>query len=80
MFSVGRLMDNCQHRSGWESENGEERCTRCGTRRFTDYGALRPPEAPHAVRPSPEDRNPAERAAAIAFWAQGGGAMFDPGS
>lgn len=63
-FSVGRLMDNCQHREGWETANGEERCTRCGTRRFTEYGALRPPEVPQVVPPSPEDRARADRAAA----------------
>lgn len=61
-FSVGRLMDNCPHREGWESGNGEERCTRCGTRRFTDYGALRPPEVPQVVAPSPEECARADRA------------------
>lgn len=44
MHAVGRLMSHCRHLSGWESANGEDRCPTCGTRRFTDYGALRPEE------------------------------------
>ncbi|KNB52311.1 DUF6255 family natural product biosynthesis protein [Streptomyces caatingaensis] len=64
-FSVGRLMDNCQHREGWETANGEERCTRCGTRRFTEYGALRPPEVPQGVAP-PEGRGRADRSVGAA--------------
>ncbi|MEX2983726.1 DUF6255 family natural product biosynthesis protein [Streptomyces sp. C36] len=32
------------HHPDWESGGtGEARCKHCGTRRFTDYGALRPP-------------------------------------
>lgn len=44
--TVGRLVSNCGHVEGWESGNGVERCQTCGTQRFTDYGALRPPELP----------------------------------
>ncbi|KNB53591.1 DUF6255 family natural product biosynthesis protein [Streptomyces caatingaensis] len=64
MHTVGRLMSHCQHLSGWESAHGEDRCPTCGTRRFTDYGALRPKELPPAVTPSPHDRIRADRAAA----------------
>ncbi|WP_238492420.1 DUF6255 family natural product biosynthesis protein [Streptomyces sp. UNOB3_S3] len=40
------------------------RCRTCGVRRFTDYGALRPPGLPQAVVPAPRDRRAADRAAA----------------
>ncbi|MEU1375750.1 DUF6255 family natural product biosynthesis protein [Streptomyces triculaminicus] len=54
----------CAHRAGWTRVGGEARCDRCGTRRFTDYGALRPPGMPVAVTPSPESGRAADRAAA----------------
>ncbi|GAA0414910.1 DUF6255 family natural product biosynthesis protein [Streptomyces luteireticuli] len=63
MHAVGRLMSHCQHLSGWESTNGEDRCPTCGTRRFTNYGSLRPKELPQAVTPTPHDRTRADRAA-----------------
>ncbi|MBH1933752.1 hypothetical protein I5Q34_05485 [Streptomyces sp. AV19] len=63
--TVGRLMPHCRHLSGWDEIGGEQRCRTCGTRRFTDYGALRPRELPSAVTPSPEDLARADRAAAI---------------
>ncbi|WP_171162124.1 DUF6255 family natural product biosynthesis protein [Streptomyces sp. I05A-00742] len=63
--TVGRLVDTCRHTSGWESAGGEEQCPDCGTRRFTDYGALRPPDLPSAApTPSPRDSARADRAAA----------------
>ncbi|MFD8995753.1 DUF6255 family natural product biosynthesis protein, partial [Streptomyces abikoensis] len=33
----------CAHRAGWAQRGGEARCHGCGVRRFTSYGALRPP-------------------------------------
>ncbi|WP_425507734.1 DUF6255 family natural product biosynthesis protein [Streptomyces olivoverticillatus] len=39
-------MPNCPHRSGWTHTRGESRCKCCGVRRFTEYGALRPPGLP----------------------------------
>ncbi|MEV4501424.1 DUF6255 family natural product biosynthesis protein [Streptomyces klenkii] len=37
----------CTHRGGWAARTrGEARCRDCGTVRFTDYGALRPPGLP----------------------------------
>ncbi|WP_374192978.1 DUF6255 family natural product biosynthesis protein [Streptomyces sp. AV19] len=54
--AVGRLVENCPHPGGWESvdgDGGEEFCASCGTRRFHDYGALRPPGLPEAVAPAP---------------------------
>ncbi|WP_372410626.1 DUF6255 family natural product biosynthesis protein [Streptomyces luteireticuli] len=74
MHAVGRLMSHCQHLSGWESTNGEDRCPTCGTRRFTDYGALRPKELPQAVAPSPHDR----AAATVLTSAAGAAARRDP--
>ncbi|WP_374193030.1 DUF6255 family natural product biosynthesis protein [Streptomyces sp. AV19] len=57
-------------RCRWESAGGQERCTTCGTRRFTDYGALRPRELPPAtgttspsavgLRPMGRDGSPTE--------------------
>ncbi|GAA2921489.1 hypothetical protein GCM10020221_17140 [Streptomyces thioluteus] len=64
MRAVGRLVRHCRHGSGWESGGGEERCRDCGTRRFTEYGALRPPELPSVMTPSPRDCERADRAAA----------------
>ncbi|MFI9204553.1 DUF6255 family natural product biosynthesis protein [Streptomyces sp. NPDC053048] len=53
------------HHPEWESAGtGEARCKRCGTRRFTDYGALRPPGLPETVRPPARVRAKADRAAA----------------
>ncbi|MFI9311546.1 DUF6255 family natural product biosynthesis protein [Streptomyces triculaminicus] len=54
----------CAHRAGWTRVGGEVRCDRCGTRRFADYGALRPPGTPVPVTPSPETRRAADRTAA----------------
>ncbi|WP_374193081.1 DUF6255 family natural product biosynthesis protein [Streptomyces sp. AV19] len=58
-------MNHCQHLAGWEAGDGEERCPDCGTRRFTEYGALRPKELPSPVTPSPHDAIRADRTAAI---------------
>ncbi|MBH1935585.1 hypothetical protein I5Q34_15115 [Streptomyces sp. AV19] len=66
MYTTGHLVHHCRHHSGWEQGNGEAHCRDCGTRRFTDYGALRPPEHP-ATGPSPQptrDRTQADRSAA----------------
>ncbi|MFI9305791.1 DUF6255 family natural product biosynthesis protein [Streptomyces triculaminicus] len=53
------------HHPEWESAGtGEARCKQCGTRRFTDYGALRPPGLPQAVRPPARRRAKADRTAA----------------
>ncbi|MFH8789906.1 DUF6255 family natural product biosynthesis protein [Streptomyces roseoverticillatus] len=55
----------CTHRAGWTTRTrGEVHCRGCGTVRFTDYGALRPPGLPHAVAPKPRDARRADRAAA----------------
>ncbi|MEU5051370.1 DUF6255 family natural product biosynthesis protein [Streptomyces sp. NPDC021096] len=64
-YGAGRLVDNCRHHAGWtRTAAGEERCGRCGTRRFPDYASLRPPGLPHAVTPSPGARRAADREAA----------------
>ncbi|WP_422396774.1 DUF6255 family natural product biosynthesis protein [Streptomyces klenkii] len=43
----------CIHAEGWAyPAPGEQRCRTCGTVRFTDYGALRPPGP--AARAHPE--------------------------
>lgn len=44
---------------------------RSGTRRFTDYGSLRPPGLPSVITPSPAARRAADRSAArnVALWA-----------
>ncbi|RLV08655.1 hypothetical protein CTZ27_07720 [Streptomyces griseocarneus] len=39
-------------------------CRSCGTHRFTDYAALRPPGLPEWNTPSPRDRRAADRTAA----------------
>ncbi|WP_372411036.1 DUF6255 family natural product biosynthesis protein [Streptomyces luteireticuli] len=68
MRAVGRLISHCPHRSGWEPGEGEARCRDCGTRRFTDYRALRTPERPTATTSTaspPRDRARADRSAAI---------------
>ncbi|WP_443057884.1 DUF6255 family natural product biosynthesis protein [Streptomyces sp. KLMMK] len=37
----------CTHRGGWAARTrGEARCRDCGTVRFTEYAALRPPGLP----------------------------------
>lgn len=64
MHARDRLVVNCQHLERWESGDGEKWCTACGTRRFTEYGALRPPGLPSAVMPSDEERGRADRMAA----------------
>ncbi|WP_221462472.1 DUF6255 family natural product biosynthesis protein [Streptomyces olivoverticillatus] len=51
-YAAGRLVGNCSHRGGWTHDAGELRCDGCGTRRFTDYGALRPPGLPSTVTSS----------------------------
>ncbi|MEU4213393.1 DUF6255 family natural product biosynthesis protein [Streptomyces sp. NPDC026206] len=63
-YAAGRLVDNCPHRSGWTHSGGESRCAQCGTRRFSDYGALRPPGLASAVTPSDRVRRAADRRAA----------------
>ncbi|MCC3776071.1 DUF6255 family natural product biosynthesis protein [Streptomyces sp. UNOB3_S3] len=86
MYGVGRLVDNCPHPSGWDTaDDGEERCHTCGTRRFTHYGALRPPGLPVALTPAPRDATRADRSAAVAIshtlyrrltnWARAGAAL-----
>ncbi|MEU3752514.1 DUF6255 family natural product biosynthesis protein [Streptomyces olivoreticuli] len=67
MRSVGRLVDNCPHTSGWDSANGEQRCRACGTRRFTGYGALRPPGLPATLTPPSRDKTQADHSAAYAI-------------
>ncbi|MEV6778045.1 DUF6255 family natural product biosynthesis protein [Streptomyces syringium] len=54
----------CGHQSGWTQSHGEARCDDCGTRRFTDYGALRPAELPQTITPPPRRAHKADRAAA----------------
>ncbi|MFI1972986.1 hypothetical protein BLA24_24600 [Streptomyces cinnamoneus] len=45
-------MKNCRHRFLQDAAPGEHRCAGCGMRRFTSYGALRPPGLPEPrVRP-----------------------------
>ncbi|MCA6092457.1 hypothetical protein LE181_09830 [Streptomyces sp. SCA3-4] len=63
-FATGRLVSHCLHGSGWTHTAGESRCDACGTRRFSQYGALRPPGLPHAVRPTPREPHAADRSAA----------------
>ncbi|MFE5871747.1 DUF6255 family natural product biosynthesis protein [Streptomyces roseifaciens] len=42
----------CTHRGGWSARTrGEARCRDCGTVRFTEYAALRPPGLPHPPAP-----------------------------
>ncbi|WP_373303655.1 DUF6255 family natural product biosynthesis protein [Streptomyces cinnamoneus] len=57
-------MTHCPHAAGWTRAEGEARCERCGVRRFTEYGAVRPPGLPQAVVPAARDRYAADRAAA----------------
>ncbi|MFI1254228.1 DUF6255 family natural product biosynthesis protein [Streptomyces netropsis] len=64
MRTTGRIMNNCAHTGGWTSADGEERCDHCGTRRFTDYGALLPPGLPQIRTPSDKTRARADRSAA----------------
>ncbi|MGK5732807.1 DUF6255 family natural product biosynthesis protein [Streptomyces sp. URMC 124] len=46
------MRGTCTHRGGWAARTrGEARCRYCGTVRFTEYAALRPPGLPHAPRP-----------------------------
>ncbi|MFI9205633.1 DUF6255 family natural product biosynthesis protein [Streptomyces sp. NPDC053048] len=62
---IGRLVNHCAHRRGWTvAAEGEQRCDDCGTRRFTAYGALRPPGLPETVTPSPRQAAKADRNAA----------------
>ncbi|WP_425507736.1 DUF6255 family natural product biosynthesis protein [Streptomyces olivoverticillatus] len=55
----------CAHRSGWTHATGESHCNCCGTRRFTQYGALRPPGLPQAVATADRDPRAADRSAAL---------------
>ncbi|MEU1312855.1 DUF6255 family natural product biosynthesis protein [Streptomyces cinnamoneus] len=59
-----RPTDNCPHLDGWTHTAGESRCNRCGTRRFTDYRAVRPHGLPRTITPSARDGAAADRAAA----------------
>ncbi|MEU7135477.1 DUF6255 family natural product biosynthesis protein [Streptomyces sp. NPDC046261] len=64
-YGTGRLVDECRHHTGWtQNSAGEARCDRCGTRRFPDYGSLRPPGLPQVITPSPEAARAADREAA----------------
>ncbi len=58
------MVKNCQHRSGWTRSGSASSCGGCGTRRFADYAALRPPGLPLWVTPKPRDRHAADREAA----------------
>ncbi|MCA6093035.1 hypothetical protein LE181_12790 [Streptomyces sp. SCA3-4] len=64
VYAAGRLVTHCPHAAGWTRTAGEARCERCGVRRFTEYGAVRPSGLPQAVVPSPRARRAADRAAA----------------
>ncbi|MFF7021210.1 DUF6255 family natural product biosynthesis protein [Streptomyces klenkii] len=60
-----RMRVRCSHAESWTYPvPGEQRCRTCGTVRFTDYGALRPPGLPQALTPKPRDAGKADRAAA----------------
>ncbi|GHC59014.1 DUF6255 family natural product biosynthesis protein [Streptomyces cinnamoneus] len=63
-FATGRLVGHCAHGSGWTHTAGESRCNACGTRRFTQYGALRPPGLPRAIGATARDPHAADRTAA----------------
>ncbi|MEU4208960.1 DUF6255 family natural product biosynthesis protein [Streptomyces sp. NPDC026206] len=65
MRIIGRLVNKCLHHAGWTRADGEQRCNACGTRRFTGYGALRPPGLPQVRTPSDEARARADRSAAL---------------
>ncbi|MEV4924444.1 DUF6255 family natural product biosynthesis protein [Streptomyces roseoverticillatus] len=59
------MRSTCAHRGGWSARTrGEARCRDCGTVRFTDYGALRPPGLPHVATPPRRTAVAADRAAA----------------
>ncbi|MEV4439963.1 DUF6255 family natural product biosynthesis protein [Streptomyces sp. NPDC049577] len=62
-MAMNRRADTCRHSAGWAHGNGESRCNDCGTRRFTDYGAVRLRERPEPVRPANPEK--ADRAAAL---------------
>ncbi|MEW2580183.1 DUF6255 family natural product biosynthesis protein [Streptomyces syringium] len=64
MTGEGGSPRGCGHRSGWTQAHGEARCNDCGTRRFTDYGALRPAELPQTTTPPPRRARNADRSAA----------------
>ncbi|MFI2075057.1 MULTISPECIES: DUF6255 family natural product biosynthesis protein [Streptomyces] len=56
---------DCPHTAGWtQGQDGVWTCQRCGTRRFADYGALRPPGLPEPRKPSRAARRAADRSAA----------------
>ncbi|GHC73461.1 DUF6255 family natural product biosynthesis protein [Streptomyces cinnamoneus] len=64
-YAAGRLMTHCPHLAGWvTTADGESCCHHCGTRRFADYAAVRPPGLPQTIVPSDEARAAADRAAA----------------
>ncbi|MEU4208601.1 DUF6255 family natural product biosynthesis protein [Streptomyces sp. NPDC026206] len=64
-YVAGRRSGDCPHAWGWTHSAGASHCDRCGIRRFTDYGAVRPPGLPGTVTPSRRSRNAADRAAAL---------------
>ncbi|MEV5238118.1 DUF6255 family natural product biosynthesis protein [Streptomyces cinnamoneus] len=55
---------HCTHPRWTHTGGGEARCDRCGTRRFSGYGALRPPGPAPVVTPTWTARRAADRAAA----------------
>lgn len=55
----------CAHRAGWARRGGEERCHGCGVRRFTSYGAVRPPGLAVVVTRTFLVGQQADRAAAL---------------
>ncbi|MEU7131945.1 DUF6255 family natural product biosynthesis protein [Streptomyces sp. NPDC046261] len=63
-YAAARPATLCAHSAGWTRSGGEAHCDRCGVRRFTDYGAVRPAGLPHAIVPSPREPEAADRAAA----------------
>ncbi|WP_420895081.1 DUF6255 family natural product biosynthesis protein [Streptomyces mobaraensis] len=52
--TTGRLVRHCKHAAGWDSRGGADRCRACGTRRFTEYRAVRPPGPLPPGPPPPE--------------------------
>ncbi|WP_374284631.1 DUF6255 family natural product biosynthesis protein [Streptomyces sp. UNOB3_S3] len=67
MRAIGRLVNHCPHDGGWASASGEQRCTACGMRRFTDYRGVWLPGLSEAVTPSGKRRPGADRSAATAI-------------
>lgn len=68
MSATALTVGRCQHNpSGWTHAGGESRCHSCGVRRFSGYGALRPPGLAAAITPAPRDPRAADRAAALSM-------------